>query len=90
MSSTTPARGSTLTVTTDSTIVGFSLNRLAGVTHTTNTDARRVPLAFLPGTGNSYSMTIPTDPGVVPAGYYYLFAMNAAGVPSVARIIRIN
>ncbi|MGT2489830.1 galactose oxidase-like domain-containing protein [Cupriavidus basilensis] len=23
-------------------------------------------------------------------GYYYLFAMNAAGVPSVAKVIRVH
>ena len=33
---------------------------------------------------NTYSLAVPADPGIALPGYWYLFAVNAAGVPSVS------
>ena len=81
---TTPA--STLTVTTDGPISSWALIRLGSTTHTVNTDQRRIPL-FGTNNGNTYSLSLPTDPGIFLPGYYMLFASNAAGVPSIAKFI---
>ena len=32
----------------------------------------------------TYTLTVPADPGIALPGYWYLFAVNAKGVPSVS------
>lgn len=85
----TGTRGGSIQVSTDSAIASFALVRMGAVTHTTNNDQRRIPLAATSTGGNTYSLAIPADPGVVLPGYYMLFAMNANRVPSVAATIQI-
>lgn len=68
----------------------FSLVRLSSVTHSTNTDQRRVPLAVAGSSGTTYRLTLPNDPGILLPGTWMLFAMDEAGVPSVAKVVRIR
>ena len=68
----------------------FSLVRMASATHSVNNDQRRVPLAFADLGGGSYRLTAPADAGVAPPGDYYLFAIDAAGVPSVAAVVNLT
>lgn len=68
--------------------VQFSLVRMGSSTHTVNTDQRRVPLQGRANGSNSYTITLPSDSGVLLPGYWYLFAL-AGGVPSVAQIIQV-
>ena len=82
--------GAALSVTTDSAVTGFSLMRLSSATHSLNNDQRRVPLQFSVTSATRYTLQIPQDPGIVIPGYYMLFAMNAKGVPSVAKTIQIR
>lgn len=84
------AYGQTVEVSTDSAITSFVLMRLSSVTHSINTDQRRVPLQFSAVAPNRYALKVPADPGLAPPGYYMLFALNAAGVPSVSKQIRIR
>lgn len=74
--------------TTDSAVTAWSLVRAGSTTHAVNTDQRRIPLNAL-ANGNTYSMSLPTDAGILIPGYYMLFAMNAAGVPSVAKFVQV-
>jgi galactose oxidase len=87
---TTAARGTNIAVTTAAPVESFVLMRLSSATHTVNNDQRRIPLQFASGTGNSYTLTIPVNPGIVLPGYYWLFALNAQGVPSVASVVLIS
>ncbi|KAI0189027.1 hypothetical protein F4808DRAFT_445829 [Astrocystis sublimbata] len=88
--SATQARpGATLTIKTAQSIASFSLVRFGSVTHTVNTDQRRVPLTPKRASGLSRTVTLPTDPGVLVPGYWMLFAIDSAGVPSVATTIKI-
>ena len=82
--------GTSVTVKADSAVTAFSLVRLSSVTHTVNNDQRRLALQFLATGDNSYAVAIPSNPGWALPGYYMLFAMNARGVPSVAKIVRIG
>ncbi|KAG8630235.1 hypothetical protein KVT40_001854 [Elsinoe batatas] len=66
----------------------FSLVRVGSSTHTVNTDQRRVPLTAT-GTNGTYTMRLPTDPGVVLPGYWFLFAL-VGGVPSVSKTVLIT
>ncbi|KAI0425356.1 hypothetical protein F5Y09DRAFT_352335 [Xylaria sp. FL1042] len=81
--------GASLAVTTAQSVASFSLVRYGSVTHTVNTDQRRVPLSVVSVAGLVSIVSLPTDPGVLVPGYWMLFAMNSAGVPSVATTIKV-
>ncbi len=39
---------------------------------------------------NGLTVTVPTSSALVPPGYYMLFVMDSAGIPSVAKFLRIS
>jgi galactose oxidase len=82
--------GTTITVNATASMKSFAMVRMSSVTHSVNNEQRRVPLTFTVGTSGEYKLQIPADPGVAVPGYYMLFALNAAGVPSVAATIRVR
>jgi galactose oxidase len=83
--------GTSIAVTASSGVKAFALMRLSSVTHAVNNEQRRVPVTFTAGaTGTDYTVKIPADPGVVVPGYYMLFALNAKGVPSVSRTLKLH
>ncbi|KAH7394484.1 hypothetical protein BKA66DRAFT_456524 [Pyrenochaeta sp. MPI-SDFR-AT-0127] len=89
--SSTVAPGGELRVTMDGPADGvrFSLIRIGSVTHSTNTDQRRVSLT--PNVnGQEVVLPILADSGVILPGAWYLFAVSAEGVPSVARTIYVS
>ena len=63
--------------------------RLSSVTHAINMDQRfsRLPFTQI---ADGLSVTAPANPNGSPPGYYMLFAVNSAGVPSVGAIVRIG
>lgn len=91
ISSTVLQAGDIFTITMDTTDVHtFALVRTSTVSHSTNTDQRRFPLAIMSQTGTAATVQVPTNANVALSGFYYLFAMNSAGVPSVARDVQIS
>ncbi|KAF3039072.1 hypothetical protein E8E11_003957 [Didymella keratinophila] len=40
--------------------------------------------------GTQYTVTLPNDSGVLIPGHYYLFTINEAGVPSIARTVKVT
>jgi len=84
------APGSAITVTTSAPTPAFSLVRMSAVTHTVNSDQRRIPLTPTATNGTTYTLTIPGNTGVVLPGNYLLFAFDAQGTPSTAKIINIR
>ena len=88
--SSTVALGGTITAATSSPVVSFVLMRLSSVTHTTNNDQRRIPLQMQSTNGTSYVLQVPSNPGIVLPGNYWLFALNAQGVPSVAANVMVT
>ena len=82
--------GSTITVTTPyaASIASVVLIALAADTHTLDMNQHFVPLTFTLGAG-SLSVNIPGSPSLVPPGYYMLFIVNSAGVPSIASPVQI-
>jgi galactose oxidase len=85
----TLALGNDITVTTDRAVTGFSLVRMGAVTHTVDNDQRRIPLTIASSNANTYTLSAPSDPGIVLPGNYMLFALDSAGTPSVAAIINV-
>ncbi|GAA2977563.1 hypothetical protein GCM10010483_22100 [Actinokineospora diospyrosa] len=87
---TTAANGASIRVDTDRTVTRFALVRTSSATHSVDNDQRRVPITPVSVGTNAYQLTIPADRGIALPGHYLLFALDAAGVPSIATTIRIG
>jgi PKD repeat protein len=70
-------------------IARVSLVRLPATTHSFNQNQAFDALAFTRTTG-ALSITAPATAGRVPPGHYMLFVINAAGVPSEAKIVQLR
>jgi len=77
-----------VSVRTNSAITKFALVRSSSSTHSVNNEQRRIPLTFT-GSNNNYQVKMPARNNA-PPGNYMLFAMNSAGTPSVAKVIRLG
>ncbi|MEM8924494.1 MAG: galactose oxidase-like domain-containing protein, partial [Actinomycetota bacterium] len=82
--------GQTIPVSVSGGATDFSVVRLSNSTHSVNNAQRRIPLVISSSAGDNYSVQIPANAGVLPPGQYMLFAMNAAGTPSVSTTISIG
>jgi hypothetical protein len=72
----------------DSPVGSVALVRPGAVTHQFDEDQRYLSLAFQQS-GSTLSLEAPTSATLAPPGYYMLFVLNAAGVPSVAHWVRL-
>lgn len=86
----TVLHGTRVAVTADSTVAAFSMVRLGAATHSVNNDQRRVSLSFTREADGSYRIDVPSNPGILLPGPWMLFAMNAQGTPSVAKIVTVS
>jgi galactose oxidase len=91
ISSTSNLAGATIYVTTGAPVTSFAMIRFGSVTHTVNTDQRRIPITPTLISPAYYKITLgPADVGVVTPGYWMLFCIDSAGVPSLAKTILIK
>ena len=65
------------------------LVKTGSVTHSWNMEQRFIELTFTRN-GNELSVQAPTRAADAPPGFYMVFVLNSAGVPSVAKIARMN
>ena len=65
------------------------LVRLGAPTHSEDQGQRYVPLAFKT-LESVLTVTAPATTKIAPPGYYMLFVTNTAGVPSVAKIVKLE
>ena len=65
------------------------LVRLGAPTHSEDQSQRYVPLSFAVS-GTTLTVAGPNNPNEAPAGHYMLFAVDAAGVPSVSSIVEVR
>lgn len=77
------------TAATGSTLTSFVLVRPSTTTHQNDTGQRLVDLSFTPGP-NGGAITFDQGPGIAPAGWYMLFALDSVGRPSIARWIHLT
>ncbi len=82
------ARGGTINVTTNVAVNSLVLVAPGVTTHATDLSQRLVVLATTPTAGTTLTGTLPSD-NTLPPGPYMLFALNANGVPSVARWVLV-
>jgi YVTN family beta-propeller protein len=64
--------------------------KTGSATHGFNSEQRFVELPFTPSGGGNLSVQAPTNAADAPPGFYLLFVLNSAGVPSVAKTVRVN
>ena len=67
----------------------ITLVKTGSTTHSFNMDQRFLDLTFK-AAGSHVAVQAPTRAGEAPPGYYLLFVFNEAGVPSVAKIVRLG
>jgi PKD repeat protein len=99
-----PASRPTITSTSDTMYYGHGLQvqtpdagqiqsvvlvRPGSQTHAFDMDQRLVELSFTKASG-SLTVTAPPHGNIAPPGYYMLFILNSAGVPSLARFVRLT
>lgn len=89
VSATTVLVGGKLTVVTNTAVSTFALIRYGSATHTVDTDQRRIALTPT-ASGTTYTITVPSDPGIALPGYWMIFALTSAGVPSIASTVLIT
>ena len=91
LSATSVKVGGKLTIEVESWMPGlkFAMIRIGSVTHSVNSDQRRVPLAKVERDGNKYTATLPDDSGILIPGAYYLFVVSEDGTPSIARTVQV-
>ncbi len=77
-----------LGVRSNSAISRVTLVRTGSVTHSFNMDQRFIEASFATA-GDTVNVTLPASRTEAPPGHYMVFVHNAAGVPSVARIVRL-
>jgi len=70
-------------------IASVVLVRPGAPTHAFDMDQRLVKLSYTVGSG-LLNVTAPPDGNIAPPGYYMLFILNAAGVPSVAKFVQLS
>lgn len=81
--------GDTQRITVDHAIVKAELIRPAAVTHSSDPNQRFVDLP-LSVDGDNVDLNVTSNPDVAPPGWYMLFAVDANGVPSVAKWVHLQ
>ena len=71
------------------TISRVTLVKTGAVTHSFNMDQRFLELSFTAASGTLF-VNAPNSAGDAPPGYYLLFVLDANGVPSVGKIVKIR
>src|SRR5262249_9054517 len=71
------------------TISKVNLIGLGSVTHSFNTNQRFIPLSFSQVSGG-LDINAPADANLAPPGHYMLFILDGNGVPSIAKILRVQ
>ncbi|RZI82397.1 MAG: DUF1929 domain-containing protein [Rubrivivax sp.] len=66
-----------------------TLVKTGSATHTVDFDQRFMELSFT-ASGTQLTVKAPASANIAPPGYYMLFVFNAAGVPSVAKILKLG
>src|SRR4051812_10270262 len=71
-------------------IASIVLVRAGAATHAFDMDQRLVGMSFSVSDTSHLTVTAPPNGNIAPPGYYLLFLVNNAGVPSVASFVQIS
>jgi hypothetical protein len=70
-------------------VTGAVLIAPGATTHSNDMHQRGVKLAVTPS-GNTLAVSLPPSAAEVPPGYYMLFVLDKAGIPSTAKFIQVS
>jgi hypothetical protein len=76
-------------VTQSSKIAYFRLMRPDNPTHVTDVNQRSIAAPIRDVGNGTITISIPSNPNVIPPSYYMLFAVSRSGIPSIAYWIRV-
>jgi hypothetical protein len=82
--------GASLTVQASQSIATAVLMRPGSVTHSFNMEQRLIGLQVLGQSGSELTLEAPPNANIAPPGYYMLFVLNDAGVPSEAVFVALG
>ena len=71
-------------------LLRFAMVRMASVTHGLTTEQRYFSPAFCENIAGTYELSPHNNINVMTPGYWMLFGINSAGVPSVGRVILVS
>jgi hypothetical protein len=71
-------------------VARVTLVRNGAVTHSWDAGQRFNELGFQVQGNGTVNVSFPNNPNIAPPGYYMLFFMNGAGVPSYAKIVHLD
>jgi hypothetical protein len=83
-------RGERISVEVTGDIDRMRLIRPSAVTHLTDPEQRSIALEDLAVKDGIATGIVPDSLGMVPSGYYMLFAIDSNGVPSIAKWVRVE
>src|SRR5205814_4304806 len=66
------------------------LVRAGAVTHAFDMDQRLVGMAFSLADASNLTVTAPPNGNIAPPGFYLLFLVNSAGVPSIGKFVQLS
>jgi galactose oxidase len=91
ISATKASYGGTLSVSmwSDDVIAKVAVVGTSTTTHSFNSGQRYIPATFTQN-GRSISISMPSSANIAPPGYYLVFLVNSAGVPSNGVIVSLN
>lgn len=73
----------------DAEVSRLTLVKLGSSTHVQVFDQRFLDLPFTKESNVGYKVTAPTSANIAPPGYYFLFAFDKNGVPSIAKVVKL-
>ncbi|MEL7157741.1 MAG: galactose oxidase-like domain-containing protein [Actinomycetota bacterium] len=82
--------GQTFEVRAEPEVEEFVLIRMSSATHSLNNDQRRIPVDSTRTGDGAYRVQAPDTGGVAIPGLYFLFGLDADGVPTEAAIVTIT
>lgn len=82
--------GDTQRITVNRPIAKAELIRPAAVTHSSDPNQRFVDLPMSVVNGTTIDLNVTTNPNLAPPGWYMLFGVDAAGIPSVATWVHLG
>ena len=82
--------GQTFAVTTDRGTMSSAMLVAPGATTHSNDMHQRAIKLKVKATNSGIDVTMPSSSAVAPPGYYMLFVLDSAGIPSVAKFVRVT
>lgn len=87
----TVSYNSSFAMSTDQTSISrVTMLKLGSATHAFNMGQGFIELSFSAGTGGQINVNAPQSGNLAPPGHYMLFVFDPNGVPSVAKIIKVQ